>query len=199
MTTLNPEPKFRANGNVACELIGERIRFTTRQIGSQPSETVWLSPMLVSTMNRTYAMHQGLMDRGRDVFAVEVDKIPDKAARVAEGLRRLRAVVKHLESGSDSWDLPSTGVPKGFDYATALVAIQRFMTDQGRDPATVEAMLTNTATKRGLADREAAIRYWAETTAVAQIILDIEYERKVASMANRPAVAEDLLAEMDVA
>ena len=173
-----PVTKKRANAVVEVEQAGDLMSFTVEGEG----EAV-LDLTRVSAVSRTRAMWHGFKQRVSDAAAIQCDPQTGKPASPAEKFAALAAVVEHLNSGSEDWNLKRAAGERTGNVLQAFANVYGFTIEKAR--TTMEAF----AAKRGIEYGE-ALKIWRGSDK----ILD-----ELARMAReRPSVvdADSLLDEL---
>lgn len=127
----------------------------------------------------------GWKQRIVDAAAVSRDPQTGQPATAATKFARMKELVEHYETGTTTWERKAAA--PGLDSGLVILAMTRVLE---RDPAGIEDILGKTMTKRGV-DRAGALRVWAQSAQVAEMMTAIQNER------GQRASADDLLDEME--
>lgn len=114
MAKETKEPKTRVNGVMNWEALFDGLKSLfggkTLRVTFTNGDSLRIDPQKFSPEVREAMFWHGVKARIGDKGAVGAAEIPDKDARMAEIVRRMRALVEHYHSGTTDWDMRTGAV-----------------------------------------------------------------------------------------
>jgi hypothetical protein len=149
------EPKFRANSDYRQEWNHQGIQVTTWRDGTVQQ----FNPKKASPECRFHAEQHGWDQRTADSGAIELDKIPNKADRIAAKKANRQRLIDHYESGSTSWTIKAVPRATGPDMGLLVRAMGALGMADSVDVA--NEVFEMVATKREITRDEVIAMFWA--------------------------------------
>ncbi len=182
------QTKPKANSVITHSMQDGKIVFNVLGAGSFAFD-----PDKASAENRARAMIHGFVQRISDGAARLKDTKNGASATPAEKMGFMKRIADHYMSGATEWRLTETSTGKrSVDAGLVIMAMIRALAGV-KDVDAAERIFAQQVTLKKFADRDAAIKAWAESRQVADAIKVILAERAAAA-ANLDADA--MLAEL---
>ena len=156
----------KRNGSViTTRVVNGELEFEVAGVG-----VLRLDPAALSTANRQRALLHGLKQRVTDAAALARDTTTGKSATPQEKFDAMRAIVDHLASGSEEWEIRRAG--GGGNNTLLLRAIAQH---KGTDTAGVREMVRAAAERRGVKEGE-ILKALAGAQAIRDIMAQLQAE-----------------------
>lgn len=180
---------FRKNSVYASAWFNGKLHFVFRD-----QTRVVFNPSLTSQTVRAEAERNGWHQRLVDKMAMGTDdEGGNKQAQMAAKIEDLRALVAHLESGTDQWEM--TRASNGGALSEGLVARAMVRAGLIKEEAAAEPIFVTLAGKRNV-EKSAIVKLFSQDPKVATAIVEIRTEEAMKRVGSMTVSASDLLAEM---
>lgn len=140
-----------------------------------------VDPALMSASMRDQMMRHGIEARIGDKGAVEAKDFPDRKERAAEACARMAALVEHVHSGTDTWDMKSGARASGPDVALLV----RALTELGhvKDLDGANALFQAIAARDNI-ERDAVVKSLWDAKDVQTLVKGYRLERQTFAVAD---------------